>query len=179
MIARLFSPLVALAVALTTTAATAAPPAFRGEVSRISDSDTLVVKRRDGSEVKVRLRWVDGPEIAHNRRQVDQPGGVEASAWTAKHTLGKQVLVTPCDMSYGRYVGSVILEDDPTFDVGYELTLAGHAQLDPRYRPPKVYRDAEADAKQSDRGLWAADGEPLPPWEWRRLSRDEQRRRRR
>jgi len=158
----------------TTTVAVAAPPHgdFTGIVVHVPDADTFVVKRRDGSEVKVRLHWADAPEVAHNSKEVNQPGGIEAKAWAQDYVLRKRVTVKPHSLSYGRIVGDVIPSDRP--NVGLAAVISGHAWLDPRYKPRADWLMALEDAKKFKSGLWAED-KPIPPWEWRKMTREEQR----
>ena len=170
MFKRIFSLAVALAlVVLAPPSANAkAPQSFTGEVVRVADGDTYIVKRDDGSEVKVRLHYADCPEISHKPTEVDQPAGREALAAASELLLEAKVTVTVHGVSYGRLVGDVTCS---VGDVALLLTRDGHAMLDTRYKPTKVLVDAQADAKAHHRGLWADDN-PTPPWEWRQQQSD-------
>jgi endonuclease YncB( thermonuclease family) len=165
---------VAWAVAQTVAAP---PPDFRGTVTMVSDADTYVVTRRDGSPVKVRLHWPDAPEVAHNSKQVNQPGGLEAKLFAMDLLLRNEVDVHPVGESYGRIVADVALHigASGTQDVACVLTGRGHAQLDPRFKPSARLVELEKNARKSNAGLWAAPGEPIPPWDWRKMTREEQR----
>jgi endonuclease YncB( thermonuclease family) len=161
---------------------------FTGTVVKVSDGDTYIVKRSDGSEVKVRLHWADCPEIAHRTGEVDQPGGREALEWANKLLLGVHVAVHPRGESYGRIVGDINLADAPkppdavksgespqqkSYQLSLDLVARGLARVDPRYHPTKALIDAESDARKNKRGLWS-DPSPVPPWEWRKMTRDQQ-----
>lgn len=143
-------------------------PSFSATVVRFADADTLFVKRADGSEVKVRLHWADAPEIARRKREADQPGGREAIKFAADRWTGKAVTVTRRGESYGRMVADVSAGKE---SLGLTLVGEGHAQLDPRYKPPKDWLAAEAAAKKEKRGLWAAE-KPVAPWDWRARQRE-------
>ena len=147
-------------------ALTAAPPAsFSGELVRAADGDTFFVKRSDGSEVKVRLHNADAAEIAHNRREVDQPGGRDALAYVQKNWQGKTVTVDPKGESYGRIVADVT-ETASKKSLALDLVSAGLAAVDQRYGKPAALLAAEAEAKKEKRGIWKED-KVIPPWDWR------------
>lgn len=166
--------IVAVFLALATTAAAAPPRPFTGTVIAVPDADTLTVQRRTGEPVKVRVHWSDAPEVAHNTKEVDQPGGPEARAFAEKLLVGETVTAQPVGRSYERIVADVTLADGGSY--GFALVAAGHAWLDPRYKPPKDWTAAMKQAQTDGRGLWADPGD-IPPWEWRKLTREEQRKR--
>lgn len=150
-------------------------PPYDGTIARFSDGDTFVVERADGAQVKVRLHYADAPELAHNKRQRDQPGGREALAFAQKKWQGKTVTVTPKGESYGRIVADVEVKDTGE-DCALALVSAGWASCDPRYHPPQPLRDAEARAVAHKLGAFAAKEKPTPPWEWRKTLREKHRR---
>lgn len=142
----------------------AAAPPFVGHVRRAADADTLVVERPDGRSVKVRLRYVDAPEVAHNRRQQDQPGARDALGYVDRNWRGREVTVTPSGESYGRIVGTVTRQqNDKTIDLG--ATLVHHG---------KQLLAEQAGAKEHKRGVWR-DESPVPPWTWRKQVRERRR----
>jgi micrococcal nuclease len=154
-----------------------APQSFTGTVVKVSDGDTYIVKRSDGSEVKVRLHYADCPEVGHRKGEVDQPGGKEAVKFAEKNLLGKPVIVIKRGESYGRIVADMKLDTPELtepFDVATMIVMSGHAQLDKRYKPTATLLDWEKNSKERKRGLWSADGTPIAPWEWRKLTRDKQ-----
>ena len=162
--------LAAALILLPVSGAVAALPCFTATVIAVSDGDgTYTVIRADKSRVRVRVRYADSPEVAHNRYEIDQPGGPEAREFARKLLLGEEVTICPRGMSRGRIVGDITVGER---DVALLLVEAGHAQLDPRYKPPKTLREAEAAAKRADVGLWAGEGEPTPPWEWRKQQKN-------
>lgn len=143
---------------------------FTGTVVRVADGDTYIVRRSDGSEVKVRLHWADCPEIAHTKNEVDQPGGQAALACATGFLLKRKVSVHATGESYGRIVGDVKCEGN---DVAEFLVCHGDAMLDRRYKPSKALVEIEADAKGQGFGVWS-NPTPTPPWEWRKMTRDQQ-----
>lgn len=148
-----------------------AAPAFAAEpfvadYVATSDGDTFTVKR--GSHLdKIRLHWADTPEIAHNRKETDQPFSREALSFTDNFLKkGKVIQVSPRSTSYGRIVADVQVDGK---DLALALVQKGLAQLDPRYKPSKALLEAEAAAKKNKKGLWSKAS--VPPWEWRARTR--------
>lgn len=168
---RFISVTLTLLASLVASAAQAKAPAdFTGVVVKVSDGDTLVVRRSDKSEVKVRLHIIDCPEVAHRRLEVGQVGGTDAVKAVEKKLLGKTVSVHPCGESYGRIVGDVSESDS---SVALWLVANGHAMVDARYKPTKQLIEAQAKAKADAVGIWSQPN-PIPPWEWRKMTRNEQ-----
>jgi len=154
----------------------AAPPPFTATITRASDGDTLMVQRGNSQPIKIRLRYVDAPELAHNRRQTDQPHGREAVGYV-ETWKGREVTVTPHQRDrYGRMVAEIRKCDNGAcVDLGASLVHNGLAWVDERYHPPKTLLTHQAEARKEKRGLWADDA-PVNPQDWRRRSREEARR---
>ena len=140
-------------------------PPDQGKVTRITDGDTLRIQLNAGAEEKVRLIGIDTPEV-HGRGGLRECFGKEASAELARLLpLGSTVRVVidaePRDR-YGRLLAYVYrLPDD--LHVNLEMARRGFAA--PLTVPPNVafadeFVDAAADARDADRGLWAACGGP-------------------
>ncbi len=150
-------------------ASAAAPPApYEATIQRFTDADTFVAKQADGSEVKIRLHYADAPEIAHNKKQQDQPHGRAALAYANKHWLNAKATITPRGKSYDRIVADVdIKHEDYVSSMAIELVAEGYAMLDPRFKPPEILRLNQELAKMNKKGVWTAK-KPTPPWEWRK-----------
>ncbi|MFP3960223.1 MAG: thermonuclease family protein, partial [Spirochaetaceae bacterium] len=117
-----------------------------------------------GSAVEaVRLHGIDAPES-------DQPYGGRATAFTEERSLGLPVIVEVIDRDrYGRLVGEVVLPDGESLNEA--LVEAGYAWWYRRYAPEdEALRRLEEEAREAERGLWAAE-DPVAPWEWRRGER--------
>ena len=133
---------------------------YQATVMRVSDGDTLVVRTRNYEDIKVRLYGIDAPESK-------QPGGPEATAYL-RPLQGQTVWVTEMDVD--RYSRSVALIEHGGKSVNLELVAQGHAwhygQFCKRQPICGQIQEAEREARQTKRGLWA--GEAVAPWEWRR-----------
>ncbi|GAB1254601.1 thermonuclease family protein [Desulfovibrio falkowii] len=139
--------------------------AWPGDVLTVHDGDTVRVQPADGKAVSIRVYGVDCPELG-------QPYGTEARDLTAQLLLGKRVEVIPAQSrkSYKREVAGVVLLDDMMV-LQDALISAGLAWVDNRFCKMAVcdlWRQHQADAKATRRGLWSADS-PIPPWTWRRM----------
>jgi endonuclease YncB( thermonuclease family) len=126
--------------------------------ARIVDGDTLVVRN-----VKIRLHGIDAPE----RKQLCQTGaGDYLCGQSATRALGKLIessavrCVEKDRDRYGRVVA--VCHAGPT-NLNAALVRQGWALAYRRYS--KDFVDAEADAKNNKRGLWA--GRFTAPWDWR------------
>lgn len=135
-----------------------------GEVTRVSDGDTVTLLDRERRRHKIRLAGIDAPE----RQQAW--GKVAASA--LRLALLRRTASAECDSvdRYGRAVCTLTLDQQ---DVSLAMLNAGLAWhyvayiRDQTRAEARRYAAAEQDARQARRGLWA-EHDPTPPWEWRR-----------
>jgi endonuclease YncB( thermonuclease family) len=139
--------------------------AWPGDVLTVHDGDTVRVQPADGEAVSIRVYGVDCPELG-------QPYGTEARDMTAQLLKGRRVEIIPAQTrkSYKREVAGVVLLDDMIV-LQDALISAGLAWVDSRFCRMAVcdlWRQHQADAKASRRGLWVDDS-PIPPWAWRRM----------
>jgi len=140
----------------------ASAPAFQARVVRVTDGDTLEVLR--GRErIRVRLEGIDCPEL-----RPPQPFGRKAKDFTSERAFGKTVRVRVVTTDrYGRQVCRVAVGGR---DLGADLLRAGLAWHYKHFNQEAHLAQLEAQARAQRRGLWA-DPKPMPPWEWRRSSR--------
>jgi len=137
-------------------------PTFTSTVLNVSDGDTLTVVVNDKAE-KVRLNGIDCPES-------DQPFGSQATQLTKQLALEKAVTITDFGRDkYRRLLGDVVLADGRLLN--RELVREGFCWWYRKYAPENtVLEQLETEAREARKGLWA-DSKPVPPWEWRQLSR--------
>ncbi len=164
--------LVALLAVSPLTAKVRSVRAFEATISRAADGDTIFLKRTDGSEIKCRLHYADAPELAHNSKETDEPGGREALAYVQKTWQGKHVTATQHGVSYGRPIVDVV-ETSTGKNLGLDLVSVGLAQVDPRFHPPKAFLDAQSAAEEKRVGIWHDTPSPVPPWTWRKQRRSQ------
>ena len=151
-------PLVLLASGLLLCSVTAMSRPLAGEVTRVSDGDTLWVQPAGGRPVKVRLQGIDAPEIC-------QTGGPQARVALTGRVFGRQVDVEVQGQDrYGRAVGTLFLGDE---DIGAWMVLQGHAWSYYSRRGGGSYGRHEAVARRLRRGVFT---DPLPeePREFRK-----------
>lgn len=149
-------------------------------VERVSDGDTLAVKDTSGQDFTVRFACVDAPEIPHSTKERKSKRASDRNQfnWGAKaqervqelvKKAGDRVTLNITDSDrYGRKVAEVRLRDG-TF-IQEVLAREGLALV---YRPylnkcpgKDVIQQAEAEAKESRRGIWG-DSKFMKPWEYR------------
>lgn len=142
---------------------------LQGVVVGVADGDTVTVLDADRVEHKVRLAGIDAPE----RRQAF---GTRSRQALASRVFNRSVTVDWHKRDrYGRLVGKVLVENK---DAGLDLVAAGLAWHYKAYEreqalPDRLaYAEAERVARESRVGLWA-DGDPVPPWEFRRRAREQ------
>ena len=132
-----------------------------GRVVGVTDGDTITV-RTTADTIKVRLTGIDTPERG-------QPFGTKAKQALSGQVFGKDVTVNSSgEDRYGRTLGEIIVGGE---SVNVWLVRGGWAWWYELYAPDDTQlRDAQQEARQAGRGLWA-DPKPVPPWEWRRGKR--------
>lgn len=130
-----------------------------GIVSRVIDGDTLDLTLASGETRRVRLAEIDAPEKR-------QPGGLNARAFLEAQSFGKRATVEASGSDrYGRTIGRVKIGN---LDLCEQMIRYGWAWQYTRYSDSEKLAELQAEARQKRRGVWAADVEPMPPWEWRR-----------
>jgi endonuclease YncB( thermonuclease family) len=141
----------------------------RGRVVGISDGDTISVLTTDKQLLRIRVAWIDAPEMG-------QAFGYRAKQAMSELVFGKEVELRPHTIDrYGRTVAMVFVDGR---DVGLELIKEGLAWAYDHYLPeasPEIqaqYPAAETAARGSQLGLWV-DSNPLPPWEYRKAKREQ------
>jgi len=135
-----------------------------GRVVSIHDGDTITVLDASRKQHKIRLAGIDAPELK-------QAFGSRSKQNLSALVYNRQVTVKWNKHDrYKRIIGVILLDGR---DANLEQVRAGMAWWYWKYakeqRPddPQLYETAEKEARAAGRGLWA-DGNPMPPWEWRR-----------
>jgi len=127
---------------------------------RVVDGDTIVL---DGNE-KVRLIGVDTPETKDPRKPV-QYFEKEAYEFTKKLVRGKRVRLE-FDQNktdkYGRTLAYVYLEDGTFLNAEIIKQGYGFAYTNFPFRYLGEFRQYEREAREGERGLWAAEEEKKP-----------------
>lgn len=125
-----------------------------GQVTHVSDGDTLWVKPESGSAPrKVRLLGLDAPELC-------QAGGAAARAALQNLVADKPVQVkVNFQDTYGRDLARLRVDDR---DVGAALVSAGHAWSSRWHSSLGPYAVQEASARAAKLGLFADSSAQLP-----------------
>ncbi len=136
------------------------PDAGLGEVIRVVDGDTIVV-RINGQEEKIRLIGINTPESVDPRKPVEC-FGKEASKHAAEllpeGTAVRLVRDVEARDRYKRLLAYVYRKDDGLF---VNLALINDGFAEPATYPPNVahveeFSAAAQVAREQNRGLWAA-----------------------
>jgi len=143
---------------------------WRIKPGSIYDGDTLRVVR-DNEELKIRFCGIDAPEKK-------QPMGIESRDYLRSlvDAGNGELLIVPIEKDrYGRTVAEVYVPDRKTsaINLNLEMVRAGHAWHYAQYSNSCTMRDqlivAESMAKNEGLGIW--NGNPQPPWEWRKANK--------
>lgn len=151
---------------------------LRGSVVGVSDGDTITVLDANREQHKIRVAGIDAPEKA-------QPFGQRSKESLSKLVFGKDVDVEWKKRDrYQRIVGKVLVAE-PTcqsvrctksLDAGFAQLTVGLAWWYRKYASEQSpgdaqrYESAEQEARSRRAGLWS-DGQPTPPWDWRKAKR--------
>ncbi len=148
-----------------------------GTVVGVSDGDTITVLDANREQHKIRVGGIDAPEKA-------QPFGQRSKGSLSTLVFGKDVDVQWSKRDrYKRIVGKVLVIDPTcqrqcpkTLDAGLAQVTAGLAWWYRKYAKEQSAEDAqryefaEQEARSHRAGLWS-DGQPMPPWDWRKAAR--------
>lgn len=154
---------------------------IEGTVTKISDGDTIHVTDSLGTKVKVRMYGMDAPETEKSNKRTGhiskagQPYGEEAYRALQGKLQRQRVRLDVMDVDrYGRTVSIVWLNDR---NINREMVAEGWAWAYRQYldRPhASEYIQAEEQARSRRLGLWQQ-GNPQPPWEFRKLQKKSKR----
>ena len=129
-----------------------------GQVTRVIDGDSLMLKTALGNQLELRLAGIDAPEL-------DQPFGTRAAAGLRSRVLGKEIAVVLHGADrYGRLLGCPQIAGE---DLCHTLVAAGQAWAYGHVAGSDRYDAAQAEAQRRRLGLWRTTVDPQPPWHWR------------
>lgn len=123
-------------------------------VTRVVDGDTLVLE----GGTRVRLIGVDTPETKHPNKPVERLGP-EASAFTRRHVEGREVTLRFDRDRRDKYRRVLAYVYRGEWCLNEELIRAGYSRAETRYhysaRMKRLFREAEAEAREAKRGIWS------------------------
>ena len=136
-----------------------------GRVIRVLDGDTVELLTAQRENIRIRLNAIDAPEKSQaygqrSRRYLND----------LVHGRNVQVQYTSKDR-YGRILGDIYLGEELINLKMVEAGLAWHYVMFAKGNT--LMAKAEAEARAAKRGLWQ-EPNPIPPWEFRKNSRDRQ-----
>jgi endonuclease YncB( thermonuclease family) len=134
----------------------------------IYDGDTLRVRRGE-EELKIRFCGIDAPEKK-------MPMGIESRDHLRSLVGNGELLLVPVEKDrYGRTVAEVYVQDSRStaINLNVQMVRDGYAWHYERYSGNCPIRDefaiAQKLAEKEDLGIW--NGNPQPPWEWRKANK--------
>ena len=139
----------------------------RWYVEDIHDGDTLLLcqeqRAKAATTIKVRLAFVDAPEIAQ------APWGVKSRAWLRFQLAYREpvIIQSVAVDQYGRTVAEILRLRDYA-NLGLRSIIGGYSAA--YYCPPAqaAYWAAQGIAKAKRLGIWAIPGIHQTPWVFRR-----------
>ena len=137
-----------------------------GKLKRVVDGDTIYLKTRANNSIKVRLAFIDAPEL-------NQSFGKDAKAFLKKIEGQKVEIDVKSKDRYGRHVAILFHRNA---DINLGMIENGYAWVYTKYLKyasipiRNKYLHAEFLAKENALGLWKMN-DYIAPWEWRKLSR--------
>jgi endonuclease YncB( thermonuclease family) len=131
-------------------------------IKKFFDGDSFVADCT-GGEVEVRMFGIDAPEMKQ------EPWG-DRSREALRGLLPRFGSVELRVMDRDRYDRTVAQVRVGERDIGLEMVRQGRAVVYEQYNDSPAYRQAQAEAKQARRGIWAKPGGQQDPAAWRRLN---------
>ena len=134
---------------------------YEAIVLKVIDGDTIYIKTDNGRK-KVRLRYIDAPEIK-------QPYGDMARIFLVNELDDKRITVnSDYKDRYGRDIGDIyVYNKNEAIYINAKLIKSGNAWVYKTYRENTYLMNLENIAKDNKLGLWK-DKSPIKPWEFRK-----------
>ena len=148
--------IVVLAAGACTSAGT--PPGDTVRVGKVRDGDTIVVEIAGRNE-NVRLLGVDTPEMNYKTNE-PEPFALEATLFTREKAGGASVVLTSDPLNqdrdhYGRLLRYVSLENGDLLNLELIRNGYGFALLEFPLSERERFVEAEIEARNAGRGIWA------------------------
>ncbi len=140
---------------------------LHGRVVGVIDGDTVDVLDAGKVQHRIRLAGIDAPEKG-------MPYGQKSKQHLSDLVFGREVTVEGDKLDrYHRVVGKIVVNGRDANLAQVSSGMAWHYKQYQKEQSPadrQAYAEAEDQAHQAHKGLWA-DKEPVPPWEWRKSHR--------
>lgn len=142
------------------------------KVTRVYNGDTVKAEGQDIA-IKVRLVCIDAPETSRKKGEPDQPHSQQATKYLAGLVLNKTVDIKDYGLDrYGLNLGVIHLDGN---DINLEMVKAGLAEVYRGFAPHRFnlapYWQAEKEAHEAGKGMWAQGDKYVSPKTWRRTHR--------
>lgn len=139
---------------------------LQGRVVKVTDGDTIDLLV-DGKAVRIRLSHIDAPE-----KRNGQPYWKASKNRLGALCEGKEIIVKGQNEldRYQRFLGELFTLDGVNLNqIMVAEGLAWHYEA---YSDEDLYAELQKQAQINKKGLWR-EPNPLAPWEWRKLKKDE------
>lgn len=141
---------------------------FYAKVVAVADGDTIRVIDSNGQKHKLRLSYIDAPEL-------NQAGGQDSRQALNQWIYRQQVLVEVFDVDrYRRKVARIRLNGE---DINLKQIQTGHAwhyqSIAKKQQNPsdyRLYQQAQQQSQQARLGLWQ-NKKAIAPWQFRQKQR--------
>jgi micrococcal nuclease len=144
----------------------------RVRVVRVVDGDTLIIETLDGTSERLRLKGIDAPELSSDDAPAPQHFATESANYLRQRVEGRDVILqfdgTERRDRYGRLLGFVYVTENDCINLA--MVRDGYAYADRRFDSflRSKLGQAEGEARQKKRGLWATiTPEQMPAWRQR------------
>lgn len=143
-------------------------------VVRVTSGDTLEAVA-DHMKITVRLVGIDAPEPGRKENVPAQSFGKTAADFLASMVFGKIITIKDYGNDPGGGIRAVVFFNGKNANL--EMVKAGLAEVSrgthPRYFNAKLYQEAQAAARNDQRGMWIQGDTYISPREWRRMHRNQ------
>ena len=135
---------------------------YEGKVIRVIDGDTIIVLSSDNKKNKIRLSYIDAPEIS-------QQYGINSKNFLENIILNKVISInTEKKDRYNRQLAEIyIYLQDNTVFVNAKMIKSGNAWVYKFFRSNKYLINLERHARKNKLGLWAYSS-AVEPWVYRK-----------
>lgn len=140
------------------------------QVFKVINGNTIAVRGERGKKISVRLVGIDAPVLSTSNGESGQPFSQQSAQHLASLVLNRVVDIKPYGLDgFGRMLGEVFASDK---NINMAMVRAGLAEVF-RGRPTgglslEAYWEAEKEARDANRGMWAQGDKYVSPREWKK-----------